>query len=100
VSTPDSQTSQPVVAQSPQTTSGDAAGVYLQLAAFGSRTNAESYLARAKVQVEWLAQVLHLFARDGLYRIHAGPYASSSEAREAAERIGLAVGAKPLIVTR
>jgi rare lipoprotein A len=100
VSAPDSQRSQPVFAQSPQTTSGDAAGVYLQLAAFGSRTNAESYLARAKVQVEWLAQVLHLFARDGLYRIHAGPYATSTEAREAAERIGLAVGAKPLIVTR
>jgi rare lipoprotein A len=100
VSAPDSQTSQPMVAQSPQTASAYAAGVYLQLAAFGSRTNAESYLARAKVQVEWLAQVLHLFARDGLYRIHAGPYASSSEAREAAERIGLAVGAKPLIVTR
>jgi rare lipoprotein A len=100
VSAPDSQTSQPVGAPSPQTASADAAGVYLQLAAFGSRTNAESYLARAKVQVEWLAQALHLFARDGLFRIHAGPYASPSEARQAAERIGLALGTKPLVVTR
>lgn len=78
----------------------DLPGVYLQLGAFGSRENAESYLARAKVQVEWLAQLLHLFPRDGMYRVHAGPYASSSEARQAAERIALSLGVKPVVVTR
>jgi peptidoglycan lytic transglycosylase len=92
--------SQPALPLSSKTTPADASGVYLQLAAFGSRNNAESYLARAKLQVEWLAQLLHLFARDGLYRIHAGPYASSYEARQAAERIALTLGAKPLVVTR
>ena len=70
------------------------AAVYLQLGAFGSRENAESYLARAKVQVEWLAQSMHLFPRDGLYRVHAGPYASSGEARLAADRVGVALGAE------
>ena len=75
-------------------------GVYLQLGAFGSRENAESYLARAKVQVEWVAQLLHLFPRDGMFRVHAGPYASSSEARLAAERIALALGTRPVVVTR
>lgn len=75
-------------------------GVYLQLGAFGSRENAESYLARAKVQVEWVAQLLHLFPRDGMYRVHAGPYSSSSEARLAAERIALALGTRPVVVTR
>lgn len=78
----------------------EAGGVYLQLAAFGSRDNAESYLARTKAQVEWLAQALHLFPRDGMYRVHAGPYPSPSEARQAAERIGLALGTKPVVVTR
>ena len=87
-------------ASSSKSPSADGGGFYLQLAAFGSLNNAESYLGRAKVQIAWLAQLLHLFPRDGLYRIHAGPYASSSEARDAAERIGLAVGGKPLIVTR
>jgi rare lipoprotein A len=78
----------------------DATSVYLQLGAFGSKENAESYLARAKVQVEWAAQLLHLFPRDGMYRVHAGPYASSSEARLAAERIASALGTRPLVVTR
>jgi rare lipoprotein A len=78
----------------------DAGSVYLQLGAFGSKENAESYLARAKVQVEWAAQILHLFPRDGMYRVHAGPYASSSEARLAAERIATALGTRPVVVTR
>jgi rare lipoprotein A len=78
----------------------DATGVYLQLGAFGSKENAESYLARAKLQVEWAAQLLHLFPRDGMYRVHAGPYASSSEARVAAERIASALGTRPVVVTR
>jgi rare lipoprotein A len=75
-------------------------GIYLQLGAFGSRDNAESYLDRAKTQLDWLAQTLHLFPRDGMYRVHAGPYPSAFEARQAAERIALAVGSKPVIVSR
>ena len=78
----------------------DAPGIYLQLGAFGSRENAESYLARAKSQVEWMSQLLHLFPRDGMFRVHAGPYSSSSEARLAAERIASAVGTKPVVVSR
>jgi rare lipoprotein A len=78
----------------------DSTGVYLQLAAFVSRDNAESYLARTRMQVEWLSQLIHLLPRDGMYRVHVGPYASASEARQAAERIGAALGTKPVVVTR
>lgn len=78
----------------------DTPGIYLQLGAFGSRENAESYLARAKSQVEWISQLLHLFPRDGMFRVHAGPYASSSEARVAAERIASALGMRPVVVAR
>jgi rare lipoprotein A len=78
----------------------DSTGVYLQLAAFVSRDNAESYLARTRMQVEWLAQLIHLLPRDGMYRVHVGPYANASEARQAAERIGAALGTKPVVVTR
>ena len=76
-------------------------GVYLQLGAFGSRENAESYLTRAKTEIHWLAQMLHLVPRnDGIYRVHAGPYPSSWEARQAADRIASAFGVKPVVVTR
>ena len=84
----------------PASAAAPAPGVYLQLAAFGSRDNAEAFLARARAQMDSLARLLHLSARDGLYRVHAGPYPTSSEARQAAERIGYALGAKPVLVTR
>ncbi|MGZ5228426.1 MAG: septal ring lytic transglycosylase RlpA family protein [Burkholderiales bacterium] len=98
----DSQASQqqPVPISSSRAGLTDSTGVYLQLAAFVSRDNAESYLARTRMQVEWLAQLLHLFPRDGMYRVHVGPYASTIEARQAAKRIGAALGIKPVIVNR
>jgi rare lipoprotein A len=78
----------------------DAGGIYLQLGAFGSRENAENFLARMKIEVEWLASALHVFSRDGLFRVHAGPYAREAEARQAADRISQALGVKPFVLTR
>ncbi len=78
----------------------DAGGLYLQLGAFGSKENAESYLTRLKAQVEWLTQALHVFPKDGLFRVHAGPYASQTEARQAADRISQSLGIKPLVLVR
>lgn len=89
---------EPVIAGRTSTAGGS--GVYLQLGAFGSRENAESYLARAKVQIEWATQLLQLVMRDGMYRVHAGPYASPTEAKLAAERIAVALGTRPVVVTR
>jgi rare lipoprotein A len=75
-------------------------GVFLQLGAFGSQDNADNYLARLKVQLDWLAPSLHVYRRDNLYRVHAGPYASQGEARQAAERLAQALGIRPLVLTR
>ena len=78
----------------------DAAGYYLQLGAFGSKENAENFLARMKSQMIGLADNLHVFTRDGLFRVHAGPYPSQPEARQAADRISQALGVKPFVLTR
>jgi rare lipoprotein A len=77
-----------------------AGGIFLQFGAFSSKDNAESFLGRLQAQMEWLAQALHVHARDGLFRVHAGPYASEGEARAAAERAARALGAPPLVLTR
>jgi rare lipoprotein A len=82
----------------PPDTPVDYSGVYLQLAAFGSRENAESYLARARAQFDWMAERLQVRVREGLYRVHAGPYATPTEAKLAAERIAAALGARPVVV--
>jgi rare lipoprotein A len=98
---PIGEPSPPVTAsalQVPITT--DAAGIYLQLGAFGSRENAENFLARMKIQVEWLASTLHVFSRDGLFRVHAGPYPREVDARQAADRVSQALGVRPFVLTR
>jgi rare lipoprotein A len=78
----------------------EADGHYLQLGAFGSRENAENFLARVKAQADWLAAQLHITVRESLFRVHAGPYASQAEARQTAERIGQALGERPMLLTR
>ena len=100
LSPPDRQPSA-TAAQAPQVPLiSDAGGFYLQLGAFGSKENAENYLTRLKAQIDWLAQALHVFPRDGLFRVHAGPYANQAEARQAADRISQALGVKPMILVR
>ena len=89
---------EPVVSAPQVPVSVDASGIYLQLGAFGSRENAENFLARLKSQLDWLA--LRIFTRDGLFRVHAGPYASQVEARQAADRISQALGIRPMVLTR
>ncbi len=83
-------------AQLPVTT--EAGRIYLQMGAFGSRENAESYLARLRAQADWLA--LQVFSRDGFYRVQAGPYANQDEARQVADRLSTALGVKPIVLTR
>lgn len=78
----------------------ESGGVYLQFAAFGSRDNAEAYAARLRGEVENLAPPLQIVARDQLFRVLAGPYASRAEARLAAERMAQALDVKPFVITK
>jgi rare lipoprotein A len=75
-------------------------GHFLQLGAFGSRENAESYLARARAELAWLAEALQLYFHDNLFRVQAGPYPDASAAREIADRIGVTLNVKPVMVVR
>ena len=87
-------------AAQPIPVAAETGGHFLQLGAFGSRENAENFLTRMKAQMDGLADNLHVFPRDGLYRVHAGPYASQPEARQAAERINQTFGVRPFVLTR
>lgn len=92
---PDAIATAPVVA-----VSVEQKGLFLQLGAFGSSDNAENYLTRLRAQVDWLAPALHVYPKDGLFRVHAGPYANQADARAAADRISQALGIKPMVFTR
>lgn len=78
----------------------ESGGIYLQLAAFSARDNAESYAGRLRAEQPWLAPQLQVYASDGLFRIHAGPFAHQNDARQAADRISQAMGIKPMVLAR
>lgn len=76
-------------------------GVFLQLGAFGSRDNAESYLTKMQAQLDdTLAPSLHIYQKGGLFRVHAGPYANEMEARQAADHLNQSLGIRAMVVTR
>jgi rare lipoprotein A len=74
--------------------------LFLQLGAFGSRNNADSYLSQLKAELAWLAERLQVMLRDGYYRVHAGPYETEAQAHAAAERLAQVLGTRPLLVSR
>ena len=75
-------------------------GTFLQLGAFGSQDNAESFRARLARQLDWLSESIHIHARDGMYRLHLGPYRDAQEAGRVAERIREALALKPFVIQR
>ena len=93
-------TQEPVAAPPAVAVTAARKGVFLQFGAFGSQDNANSYLARLRALVGGLAPALHVYLKDGLFRVHAGPYANQAEARTAADRISQALGIKTIVLMR
>jgi rare lipoprotein A len=78
----------------------EAGGVFLQLGAFSGRDNAENFRARIYRELAWLNDAIEILPRDGLFRLHLGPYRDRSEAGGIAERIRAALELKPVVVVR
>ena len=112
---PQPEESRPVVASAPRRANSDpprprpapppythnASGtIYVQLGAFSSQRNAQSYLARLQSQLSWLAGAIHIYPQDGLFRIQAGPYVSRREARSVSDRVSQSLGIKSFVLTR
>ena len=74
--------------------------VYLQLGAFKSPEGAESFLGKMKSKLGDVGKPLSLYQKDGLARIHLGPYATSAEAHAAAEKLQTMLGFKPFVSIR
>ncbi|MBZ0091431.1 MAG: septal ring lytic transglycosylase RlpA family protein [Sulfuricellaceae bacterium] len=74
--------------------------IYLQLGAFATEQNAETLLSRVREQIGSLADNLRILSRDGLFRVHLGPYHSTSEAQTAAAQLWQNLEIKPVMVVR
>ncbi len=80
-----------------ETASEPTGKVFLQLGAFRSPQGAESFLARMRSELTDTSRTLKLSRKDGLIRVHFGPYANASEARNAASRLASTLGFKPFV---
>lgn len=77
---------------------GAASGqVFLQLGAFRSPQGAESFLVRMRSELGEGGKALSLYEKEGLTRVHFGPYSNADEARNAAERLASKLGFKPFV---
>jgi rare lipoprotein A len=75
-------------------------GIYLQLGAFSGRDNAENFRIRVYQQLIWLNDAIQIFSRDGMFRLHLGPYRDRDEAKVMADKIREALQFKPVMVVR
>ena len=71
--------------------------VYLQLGAFKSQEAAEGFLGKMRAELSDTGKQLKLSSKDGLVRVHIGPYANQSEARLSAESMESKLGFKPMV---
>jgi rare lipoprotein A len=78
----------------------EAGGLYVQLAAFSARENAESFRARAALELASLDRPIEIYRKDGVFRLHVGPYRTRAEASAAAERLKDTLDVRPHVVVR
>jgi rare lipoprotein A len=75
-------------------------GIYLQLGAFSDRDNAENFRARLALEVATLDRPAEVYRKDGLFRLHVGPYRTRAEATAAADRLKETLDVTPHVVVR
>jgi rare lipoprotein A len=76
------------------------AGFWVQLGAYRQRAGALDFQRRLIDEQPWLSPLLAVFSDGGMNRLQAGPYSTRDDAREAAERIRLALQLVPTIVEK
>lgn len=75
-------------------------GHYLQLAAFSSQDNAETFLARIRGDLGSFSSSAHVHAQGGLFRVQVGPYQNREGAQVAANKIRADLNINPMIMAR
>jgi rare lipoprotein A len=77
---------------------GDA--IYLQLGAFAGPANAQALAERARSALPDFASMTGVLEQDGFHRVRTGPFASRTEALQAATQFGALLALDPTIVGR
>jgi rare lipoprotein A len=75
-------------------------GFWVQIGAYRQRDGALDFQHRLIDEQPWLAPLLAVFTDHGMNRLQAGPYSTRDDARDAAERIRLALQLVPTIIEK
>ncbi len=73
------------------------AGLYLQLGAFSSVDNAESFRDKVSRELPWLYEPIQVAQAGSLHRVRLGPYRTREEAQAIADKIRASLDFAPLI---
>lgn len=71
--------------------------VFLQLGAFSTQQAAEKFLSEMRAKLGDVGKPLSLFSQNNKTRVHMGPYASVSEARNSRENLRNRLGFMPMV---
>jgi rare lipoprotein A len=71
--------------------------VFLQLGAFSTQQAAEKFLSEMRAKLGDVGKQLSLFSQNNKIRVHIGPYASVSEARNSREGLRNSLGFMPMV---
>jgi rare lipoprotein A len=74
-----------------------ASNIYLQLGAFKSQEAADNFVSKIRGELGEIGKQISVFLKDGLVRVHVGPFADQSEARSNADSLKARLGFKPML---
>lgn len=74
--------------------------IYLQLAAFSAYNKADTFINHVRSEFPNLSNLLGITVKNGLYKVHAGPYSNQMLARQAAHKISQSLPVKPLLLVQ
>ncbi len=81
-------------------TASNKRGIFLQLGAFSSRSNAETFRDRLQRQLDGIKGEFGIELRDKLYRVQLGPYRDRASANAESAKIRASLEIKPVVVVR
>ncbi len=90
----------PLPAAVPPPVAAESGGIFVQLGAFSAAENADAFLRKLRIDLAWLADTMRVYRGGGMYKVHAGPYATRDEAELAAERVRKELGFRAFVLNR
>lgn len=81
----------------PAPISTERAGAFIQLGAFSSSDNADSFRNKMKRDLDWMREPINVSFKDGLHRVRIGPLANRDEAKAIADKVRVTLDFVPIV---